>query len=230
MGILGLIAPIGSGLEATGDPASKVSATTKAAGSTGSIGSSGASGTLPVMTAKFALLSKIGAGLVIAGGASWWLGTREPSSSDNLKAPTGALEVPAPAPMAPPSLASAADTIPLDARPGATQPSDASNANSSKPLEPAANAPKPPSNRGAPASEAALLQRAQALLASNPTRALALTQEHASQFPKGQLVQEREVIRIEALRRLGREGQAEKVGRDFERQFPDSPHRRKLDQ
>ncbi len=43
------------------------------------------------------------------------------------------------------------------------------------------------------------------------------------------LRQEREVIAIEALRRLGKADQARERGSDFRREFPDSAHGRAVD-
>lgn len=74
--------------------------------------------------------------------------------------------------------------------------------------------------------EAALLERARRALDANPSEALALTRRHQARFPKGVLKQEREVIAIEALRRLGRSADAKDRAHGFEKQYPDSPHRR----
>lgn len=75
-------------------------------------------------------------------------------------------------------------------------------------------------------SEVALLDQARSSLASNPTRALALTEEHRRRFPKGALSQEREVIAIEALKKLGRGSEAKKRGDAFSAENPDTIHRR----
>lgn len=75
-------------------------------------------------------------------------------------------------------------------------------------------------------SEVALLDQARASLVSNPTRALALTEEHRRRFPKGALSQEREVIAIEALKKLGRGSEAKKRGDAFSAENPDTIHRR----
>jgi hypothetical protein len=58
------------------------------------------------------------------------------------------------------------------------------------------------------AREAALLERARGALESAPARSLALTREHAREFPSGQLSLEREIVAIEALQRLGRPAEA----------------------
>jgi hypothetical protein len=61
--------------------------------------------------------------------------------------------------------------------------------------------------------EANLLESARAVLAGDPARALALLDRHAAEFPRGQLVAERSVLRIDALRRLGRLDEAQSDGR-----------------
>lgn len=78
-------------------------------------------------------------------------------------------------------------------------------------------------------SEAELLERARGALASNPSRALALTEQHRTRFPGGVLTQEREVIAIEALKRLGRTDEAARRAADFARRYPGSAYRKKLD-
>jgi hypothetical protein len=78
-------------------------------------------------------------------------------------------------------------------------------------------------------SEAELLERARAALASNPARALALTEQVRTRFPAGVLAQEREVIAIEALKRLGRSDEAARRAADFARRYPGSAYRKKLD-
>jgi hypothetical protein len=59
---------------------------------------------------------------------------------------------------------------------------------------------------------------------------LSLTREHARRFPQGALAQEREVIAIEALSRLGRTEAARQRGTQFERQYPGSAHQPKVEQ
>ena len=77
--------------------------------------------------------------------------------------------------------------------------------------------------------ELALLARAQAALASNPVTALGLTRDHERKFPHGLLVQEREVVAIDALLRLGRRAEAAGRAVRFHEQFPTSVHGRRLD-
>jgi len=68
----------------------------------------------------------------------------------------------------------------------------------SAPEDTIARAPAPP-----PESEILLLERAKARVDSDPQSALALVDEHAVRFPAGMLVQEAEVIAIEALAHAG---------------------------
>jgi hypothetical protein len=79
------------------------------------------------------------------------------------------------------------------------------------------------------AAELALLRQARAVLASNPSRALALCADHARMFDGGALSQEREVIAIEALLGAGRAGEARERGRRFRESFPGSAHARRID-
>jgi hypothetical protein len=58
------------------------------------------------------------------------------------------------------------------------------------------------------AEEATLLEQARAAIGANPARALELTEQHASRYPRGQLGIEREIVAIEALKGLGRSGEA----------------------
>jgi hypothetical protein len=78
-------------------------------------------------------------------------------------------------------------------------------------------------------TEAELLERARGALASNPARALALTEQDRTRFPAGVLAQEREVIAIEALKRLGRGDEAARRAADFARRYPGSAYKKKLD-
>jgi hypothetical protein len=75
--------------------------------------------------------------------------------------------------------------------------------------------PRAPAEAPSPdplAEEAALLERARASLGGSPAEALALTGEHASRFPAGKLGMEREIVAIDALRRLGRRDEARARG------------------
>jgi hypothetical protein len=76
--------------------------------------------------------------------------------------------------------------------------------------------------------EAALVQRAERLLDSDPARALALTEERRRRFPGGALDQEAEVVAIDALLRLGRRADATVRARTFEAAHAGSVHARRI--
>jgi hypothetical protein len=77
-------------------------------------------------------------------------------------------------------------------------------------------------------TEIQLLQRAQDALGSSPSKALDLVNRHVTRFPRATLGQEREVIAIDALVRLGRVGEARTRAAAFAAQFPTSAHLRRL--
>lgn len=72
--------------------------------------------------------------------------------------------------------------------------------------------------------EATLLGRAQDALRSDPARALALCERHARDYPGALLGQEREVIAVDALTKLGRTAEAKARARRFRDQHPSSSH------
>lgn len=78
-------------------------------------------------------------------------------------------------------------------------------------------------------SEADLLGAAQVALGQDPARALSLTEQHRTGFPRGVLSQEREVIAIEALQRLGRDGEMRARAQKFLATYPTSAHRSKIE-
>jgi len=80
-----------------------------------------------------------------------------------------------------------------------------------------------------PALEPALLREAQDALRTSPQLALTKTQEHARKYPRGLLSQEREVIAIEALVKLGRRPEAEARAARFEKSYPGSTHARRIE-
>jgi hypothetical protein len=77
-------------------------------------------------------------------------------------------------------------------------------------------------------TEVMLLKRAQQALASDPAQALALTNVHQQRFAGGLLEQEREMIAIEALLRLGRTTAATTRAEQFRARYPGSAHTRRL--
>jgi hypothetical protein len=181
---------------------------------------------------KVAALVKIATlGAVLAGGAGLWLAHTPTAEHATVQRPTpntAVAIVSTPTELLVPPGTSTANNAATSLDPHNDDNVAPSTAERAPPSAPS-HASGASNSKRAPASEAELLQRAQALLARNPARALALADQHAKQFPQGQLAQEREVIRIEALRRLARSDEAEKIENDFDHDFPESAHRRKLD-
>ena len=141
-----------------------------------------------------------------------------------------------PEPLTPPSVAPApAPTPPAPANLGVApaprpEPSVASPAAVSSPA-PARATPAPVVS--APlaldaAQDAALLQEARGLVASNPARALTLTRDHELHFPNSALTEERQALRIEALARLGRHAESARELSAFDQRFPRSIYARRL--
>ncbi len=100
-------------------------------------------------------------------------------------------------------------------------------ANPEPPPEATASAPK--TAAAEKKDELELLRAAHAALrGGRAAEALALSRKHAAAFPRGALSQEREVIAIEALSRLGQRGGANTRGRRFIAAFPNSSHARRV--
>jgi hypothetical protein len=72
--------------------------------------------------------------------------------------------------------------------------------------------------------EARMIADARAALGSSPSKALALAQEAAREFPRGQLVEEREAIAIRALAGLGRTQAANTRAERFLARYGSGPH------
>jgi outer membrane protein assembly factor BamD (BamD/ComL family) len=68
------------------------------------------------------------------------------------------------------------------------------------------------------------LRDARLALNSDPARALALTEQHRREYPNGGFSQEREVIAITALARLGRTSEARSRADRFRSAHPTSPY------
>jgi hypothetical protein len=79
-----------------------------------------------------------------------------------------------------------------------------------------------------PEAELALLDRAQRALERDPATALALSEQHARDYPHGLFAQEREVLAIEALLKLRQRAAAVTRAEDFVKHFADSPHARRV--
>jgi len=205
-------------------------------------GGGGGGGVLPAkLGAGLAAGTKVGiaiAALAAAGAVVW---TVVPHGGDPRHATTD-LPASAPASALPPVRAPTGPAAPdapagpvLEARPTepapapahaairATPPRNALPTGARPPVVPEAVLPADP------ATEMSLLDRAQRAVRSDPARALALADEHARGYPSGTLAQEREVIAIDALVRLGRRDEAVARGARFHAAFPGSSHGRRID-
>ena len=157
-------------------------------------------------------LGLVALALIAAGGGALLLSAPQPSppSAPTKSAPLVAAPAPLPTPR-----------VSEEPRPLVAEPPPADSA-----------APKPslPSKPVPPAqpSEAELLEQARAAIKSDPASALQRANEHAARFPRGVLVQEREVLAIQALRKLGRDAQADRRAAAFAKAFPGSAFQRKL--
>ena len=154
-----------------------------------------------------------------------WISTTPPSAGPGRASP------PAP-PAAPAALTEPAPVVAPAPPVTVTTPATATPDGATDATPPAA-APRAAHTRRAPAApsssrEAELLRRAQAALAERPGEALRLTAEHQHRFARGVLGEEREVIAIAALRRLGRESAAKQREAAFERRYRGSVHQEKL--
>jgi hypothetical protein len=77
--------------------------------------------------------------------------------------------------------------------------------------------------------ESALIQKArQALNGARPTEALDLVREHQSRFTSGRLNQERDVLEVASLVKLGRTEEARMKALAFLARYPNSPHRERV--
>ena len=78
-------------------------------------------------------------------------------------------------------------------------------------------------------TEFELLKRAQLALVTDPSLALSLVNVHVARFVQPELDQEREMIAIDALRRLGRGDEARRRGAAFRARYPRSAHLHRLE-
>ena len=166
-----------------------------------------------------AKLSLAGLALIVAGGGAWLASASHPAGPS--PAPTPAQQV------APPAVDVNPPPIPVSPTPPA---SEAIVEDTTPPPTTASVPAKLPTKPTPPAqpSEAELLEQARAAMKADPARALQRANEHAARFPGGVLVQEREVLAIQALRKLGRNSDADRRAQAFAKAFPGSAFARKL--
>jgi hypothetical protein len=173
------------------------------------------SGVSPITAPKAAALVKAGvAALVVAGAGATWIGV---SHESRPKPPALAPSVPQV--VSPSTLDPAPRPVAPTAAPEATGANAEAQSSTSK--------EKPQATAGI--SETELLDRAQAALSTDPALALSLAEKHRRVYPRGMLVQEREVIAIEALARLGRASSAKARADAFLGAYPGSAYRSKVE-
>ena len=168
-----------------------------------------------------AKLGLAGLALIVAGGGAWLVSASHPAGPPPAPSPAHAVTPPA-AVVKPPE---------VSATPAPAPPASEAIVGDAKPVPATASVPaKLPEKPTPPAqpSEAELLEQARAAMKGDPARALQRANEHAARFPGGVLVQEREVIAIQALRKLGRTAEADRRAQAFARAFPGSAFARKL--
>lgn len=83
-------------------------------------------------------------------------------------------------------------------------------------------------SRPEPALELALLTRAQHALEMRPKLTMELVSEHERDYLHGIFAQEREMLAIEALLKIGKRDKALRRGRRFLREYPESAHVRRV--
>jgi hypothetical protein len=160
---------------------------------------------VPAVAAGWLFVKSAAAALgVVVGGAS-------------LASYTGVLHWPveqvAPAPSAkprtatPPPVTVAAPVVVVPVEP-APEPKPELNPTPALPAAPASVA-----SGSSLAAESLLLEQARREMRSAPATALQIVEEHAQRFPRGQLGSERTLLQIEALHRLGRDGEARALAR-----------------
>ncbi len=202
-------AELAQGAQAATGAGASVAPTTAAAGAGSSIAVKATLGTL--------------AALVVAAGV--YTATR---SAPPAPPPQAATTVPAAAPAAvepkaastkaPAPVVSIDDLPKLAEPPKAATPGGATTAPSAEPVK-----------KRTTADAMADLRRAQDALGSNPARALQLIAEHRRDYPRSAFSQERDVLEIDALLRLGRRSEAVAKGDQFAKYYPKSGHRRRID-
>lgn len=202
----------------------RVAAGAAAAGATAVVGQAAAKTAGGALSAG--LLTKLGVSLVLAGvvGVGSYNAVTSVSS-----APVPVVQASAPEP------ATVVAPVPVvDAPALAPEAASPESAPAAEEPPPAAPAVSPPASAAKPsasslASETALLQRAQAELASgNPQEALALLDRHGSEHQSGALREERQAARVLALCHAGRGHEARTAAQRFAAEFPKSVHRARV--
>jgi hypothetical protein len=157
---------------------------------------------------KLLLISSIGAGVVAPAGYVAWnrLHSGREESAKVVVAP-------------PPATPTAVTKSPVVAAPSEAAPAEPSDAAPLAPVKPETK----PASAGDLAAELAALDAARAKLAAGDANgALASLDDYARTFPRGRLVLEAEVLRIDALAKSGQVSTAKKHAEVFLRRHPNS--------
>ena len=161
--------------------------------------------------------------LVLVSVAWWALSESPPAEPPPLPAALSPVPRPPPPPPRdldrdePPPLA-VQDELPVAPPPEPLVPS--------RPPVPTVLTPRPPKHPVDPdalARESVLIDRARSEVKSEPETALKTLAEHKQTFPGGPLTREAELVRVEALLRLGRRDEAENLGRKLTAHDPSGP-------
>lgn len=181
----------------------------------------GAAGSSPSLAPSTKWL--LGGLLVLLGSGLIWHahghGSRISGSESErvASAPPSPLLHPHAAAAAPPVVVSTPSVVPVAPAPvQRTSPAPASARQARRAM--------PASKAVAPEQELSLLRRSHAALADNAGLALAFAQEHERQYSRGIFAQERELLAIEALVRLGYTALAIERAKRFLDRYPESPH------
>lgn len=169
--------------------------------------------------------------IALLGAAGWLAGTpwRQPAvQAPSVRAPDRTPAAPAVA--AAPSVTEPAREVIAPAPPAAETAAPVVAREARTPRRPAVRATvareEPPAPD--PLAELALLERARRVLARDPARALALTDEHRQSFAAPSFGEERELLAIEALLRQGQRPAAQRRADAFRRDYPGSVHTHRL--
>lgn len=190
-------------------------------GDAGGSGSPAAGKPAPSVAASSSPVAlKIAAGVVIgalAGGGLVAVSRPSPVAPPVIAARS--VDVPAAAPVAP-SASPLAQEPALDAAPPVLEP----RARTPRASASASASPSLSASRDVDlATERSLLERARSALArGDATAALLATAQHEREFPDGKLVEEREVLAVEALVKAGRTSEAAERGARFRKAYPRS--------
>jgi hypothetical protein len=176
----------------------------------------------PVLKLGLGVLALGGVGIVALSARDTDKSVRVTGSSSGSPVTSPPAASPAPpaeaTPAVPPAATAPLLEPPVASAPGVRPPASAREGTQARPSSAANGLP-----------EDRLLEKARAALRQDPALSLALTREHQQRFAGGVLTQEREVIAIDALRRLGRSAEADRRAERFEQRYPGSAHQRKLD-